>query len=102
MRVIPNRNDRYLIMEEQERSYRVTNYSSKVSNKGEKASKVLLSNVRLNRKTGNEALQKETKLETRWMVREGRANRAQRNMKRSGIGENADMKRAMQRTGRKR
>ena len=40
-------------VEEQGRSYRVTNYSAKVSNKVERASNVLVSNVRLNKKTGN-------------------------------------------------
>ena len=89
-------------VEEQERSYRVANYSAKLSNKGEKASNVLLSNVRLNRKTGNETRRKTTKWETRWTGREGRANRAQRNRKRSGIGKNAGRKRATQRRGRKR
>ena len=40
-------------VEEQGRNYRVTKYSANVINKGERASKVLLSNVRPNRKTCN-------------------------------------------------
>ena len=40
-------------VEEQKRSYRVMNYSAKVSEKLERVSNVLESNVRLNRNTGN-------------------------------------------------
>ena len=40
-------------VEEQGRSYRVTNYSAKLCNKVQRASIVLVSNVRLNKKTGN-------------------------------------------------
>ena len=82
------------------------NYSTKVSNKVERASNVLESNVRLNRITDNRGKRtggrNTTKRETKRTGREGRANGAQRNRERNGTGENAGRERATQRTGRKR
>ena len=86
-------------VEEQERSYRVTNYSAKVSNRGGKAPKLLLCNVRLYRKTGNEA--------RRNGKRDGRGGndgRTERNKTGNGaeLAKNAVRKRATPRTGQKR
>ena len=82
------------------------NYSAKVSNKVERASNVLESNVRLNRNTGNRGKRpggrSTTKREMKRTGRQGRANGAQRNRERNGTGENAGSRRATQRSGRKR
>ena len=55
MRVIPNLNDNDLIIKtpKQDRRYEKTNYSAKVSNKSQRASDALLSNVKLNGKQLN-------------------------------------------------
>ena len=76
--------------------------SAEVSNDSERASNVLLSNVRLNRKTGNRRKRtgwtKNDKTGNQTDGVEKRANGVQR---KNGTGENAGRKRSTQGTGRK-
>ena len=72
----------------------------------ERASNVLLSNVRLNKKTGNRRKRtgwtKHDETGNKWTGREEQVNGAQPNGKQNGTCENAARKRATQRTGWKR
>ena len=91
-------------VEKQKRSYRVMNYSAKVSNKVERASNVLESNVRLDMNTGNREKEDwvdEARRNGKWEGRGGKDGRTARNTTGNEAGGKAARKQ-MQQTERKR